>query len=157
MAEIFFEENSVPAFYIQNHAVLSLFSHGKTNGLVFDAGVDVSHVVPIYEAYSVKPAMANLDFGGADLTEWMKDLLTEINFYFSSIPERQIVKDIKIKKSYIALDYEEELSIYENGDSKDAQYELPDGQIINLGSQQIRCPEVFFKPQMIGKDCEGVH
>merc|ERR1711881_297063 len=37
------------------------------------------------------------------------------------------------------------------------QYELPDGNIITVGNERFRCPEVLFQPNMIGKEEEGVH
>lgn len=30
-------------------------------------------------------------------------------------------------------------------------FELPDGQVIQVGSQKFRCPEALFKPAAIGK------
>jgi len=36
-------------------------------------------------------------------------------------------------------------------------YELPDGQVITIGNERFRCPEVMFKPNFIGLEQEGVH
>ena len=36
-------------------------------------------------------------------------------------------------------------------------YELPDGNVITLGSQRFRCPEVLFQPSFVGKEASGVH
>merc|ERR1712226_62619 len=36
-------------------------------------------------------------------------------------------------------------------------YELPDGQVITVGNERFRCPEVLFKPALIGKESDGVH
>ena len=44
-----FETFNTPAFYANIQAVLSLYSAGRTTGIVLDAGDGVSHVVPIYE------------------------------------------------------------------------------------------------------------
>merc|ERR1711994_560145 len=34
---------------------------------------------------------------------------------------------------------------------------LPDGQVITVGAERFRCPEVLFKPSFIGKESDGVH
>lgn len=36
-------------------------------------------------------------------------------------------------------------------------YELPDGQVISVGSERFRCPEALFQPSLIGKEAQGVH
>jgi len=157
MMEIFFEEFSVPAFYVSIQAVLSLYSSGRTTGLVYDSGDGVTHVVPVYEAFSLKHAIARMDLAGRDLTHWMRDLLTEAGVTLSSTGELEIVRDIKEKKCYVALDFEEEMRAFDTSDEKNTEYELPDGTVISFGSQQIRCPEALFKPALLGKDIDGVH
>ena len=52
MTEIMFETFEVPAYYLAIQAVLSLYSSGRTTGLVLDAGDGVTHTVPIYEGYA---------------------------------------------------------------------------------------------------------
>merc|ERR1711988_990122 len=36
-------------------------------------------------------------------------------------------------------------------------YELPDGQVITIGSERFRCPEPLFNPGLIGKESPGIH
>merc|ERR1711970_900593 len=36
-------------------------------------------------------------------------------------------------------------------------YELPDGNVVTIGNERFRCPEVLFQPSFIGKEEEGVH
>jgi hypothetical protein len=43
------QEFRVPALYVAIQAVLSLYSSGRTTGIVLDIGDGVSHTVPIYE------------------------------------------------------------------------------------------------------------
>ena len=57
MTEVIFETFEVPAFYIANPAHLSLYSSGKTTGLVLDSGEGVTHTVPIYEGYALPHAI----------------------------------------------------------------------------------------------------
>merc|ERR1711927_81487 len=35
-------------------------------------------------------------------------------------------------------------------------YELPDGNVITIGNERFRCPEVLFQPSFIGKEAQGV-
>lgn len=47
---------------------------------------------------------------------------------------------------------------YQPGDNTNcSQYELPDGQVLLVGSQKFRCPEALFKPMSIGKEMPGFH
>jgi actin len=87
----------------------------------------------------------------------MVKLLSEVGQTFASSAEREIVRDIKEKLSYIALDYEAELQSYEKSAQNDKPYELPDGQVITVRDQRFRCPELLFRPSLIGKEYQGVH
>ncbi|MCL4155928.1 UNVERIFIED_CONTAM: hypothetical protein GTU68_007930 [Idotea baltica] len=72
-----FEKFDVPAFYLAIQAVLSLYSSGKTTGLVLDAGDGVTHTVPIYEGYALAHAIERNDLAGRDLTDYLRKLLNE--------------------------------------------------------------------------------
>merc|ERR1711907_358036 len=43
-----------------------------------------------------------------------------------------------------------------SGSEIDKEYELPDGQIITVGSARFRCPEALFQPNMIGMEFGGI-
>jgi len=152
MITIMHESFGVPASYISIQAVLSLYSSGRTTGCVLDSGDGVSHTVPIYEGYALPHAVSRLNLAGRDLTNWMMKLLTETGNSFTTSAEREIVRDIKEKTCYIALDYEQELAQF----NKKFNYELPDGKVIEVGSERIRCPEALFQPNLIGKEGDGV-
>ena len=95
MTEIMFETFDVPAFYLSIQAVLSLYSSGRTTGLVLDAGDGVTHTVPIYEGYALAHAIERNDLAGRDLTEYMRKVLNEIGLNFSSSAEAETIRDIK--------------------------------------------------------------
>jgi actin-related protein len=106
---IMFETFNVPAMYLQIQAVLSLYAAGHSTGVVLDTGDSVSTIVPICEGYATTDAINRLDIAGRHLTEHLIKILTERGYSFRSAAEREIVRDIKEKLCYVALDFEAEL------------------------------------------------
>nr|MDO8135799.1 actin family protein [Candidatus Njordarchaeum guaymaensis] len=152
MAEIMFETFNVPAMYVSMQAVLSLYASGRTTGLVVDSGDGVTHIVPIYEGFALTHAINRVDLGGRDITEYLRRLLRQRGYSLVSSAEREIVRDVKEKLCYVALEPEKEMKLAEKVAEMQKEYVLPDGEKVVIGAERFLAPEVFFNPGVIGME-----
>lgn len=157
MTEVMFDKFQVPAMYIAMRPVLSLFARGsQITGVVVESGENVSKSVPIYEGYVLPHAITSLNMAGRDLTNHLKKILTEDRGY--SLDKQaldEIVRDVKEKLAYVALDYNLELMV--SSRTLENNYTLPDGKLIAIGTERFQCPEALFDPSMVGMRVPGIH
>merc|ERR1712057_79601 len=154
MTQIMFETFNARRFYVAIQAVLSLYASGRTTGVVVDCGDGVSHTVPIYEGYSMPHAIQRINLAGRDLTEWMWKILMDSKITLTTSAEKETAKKMKEELCYVAEDFDEEMDAFQD---KTKKFEMPDGTSVEVHAQQIRCPELMFKPSLDGREMPGLH
>ncbi|VDB90027.1 unnamed protein product [Peniophora sp. CBMAI 1063] len=155
-AQIMFESLGAPAYYAANQAVLALYAaSARTTGVVFDAGYEVAHVVPVYEGLAITHATVGVDVGGRHVTDALCKGLAERGYEVASPDAREIVREVKEKLGYVALDFDEEVrtAVYHPG--RELSYELPDGKVLDVRHERFKAPEALFNPSLIGLSSPG--
>ncbi|CAI4063908.1 hypothetical protein SKDZ_08G1740 [Saccharomyces kudriavzevii ZP591] len=158
MAQVLFETFNLPALYISNPAVLSLYASGRTTGCVVDCGEGYCSTVPIYDGFALPASIMRMDIGGRDITEQLQFQLRKsagISMFSSS--ELEVVRMIKEKVCYLAKNIKKEEDRYLEGHHDlGSVFKLPDGKCIEIGNDRYRAPEILFSPQIIGSGYDGL-
>jgi Actin and related proteins len=143
--ELMFEEFTVKSYYSAIGATLGLFSAGKTIGIVVDSGEGGTHTVPVYEGYSCVHAINKLKFAGGEMTSYLRDLLDERGYSFTTPKEIDIVRDIKEKLCIVSEEPNQEIKNDESHySSGDIYFELPDGNSILIKGERYKAAEGTF-------------
>ena len=155
MTSIMFETFKVPYLYLAHRAPLSLLAVGHASGLYLHCGDSMSYCVPVYEGHTVPHALKFSFVGGRDVTDNMMRRLNERGFNYTTVADREMIREMKEKLCYVALDYEQEMNKATAASSSlEKSYELPDGQLVTVCSERFMCPEALFQPNLLGDDYE---
>jgi centractin len=152
-AEIFFEGLNAPALFCSLQAVLSLYASGRTTGCVLDSGDGVTHVIPVYEGFALPHAIQRMDIAGRHVTNHLQLLLRRSGHKFQTSSEMEVVRQIKETCCVVAFNPTEQ----ESQVQAKYPYTLPDGTVLDVGSEAFRAPEILFKPYLVGSEELGVH
>ncbi|XP_072043430.1 actin-6-like [Amphiura filiformis] len=157
--EMMFETFQVPSLYLAIQGVLSLYTSGRTTGLIVDSGDGVTQFVPIHEGNLVQNAvLIDTSLAGLDITEYLEKLLKDRGIHIdlgNGTAKEDILRDIKEKLCYVCTD---DFVTHSKLTKKEIEkaYRLPDGSTITLDRERTQCPESLFKPTLLGTDAFGM-
>jgi len=144
MCEIMFEKLKVKSLAIFNTAVLSLFSTGRTRGLVVESGEGLTQAVPVFEGYAIPHAIFKMEVAGQDVTSSVQHMMeSQQGSEFAG--DARVMQALKEKVCTVALDYHSTAKGPDTADEESKSFELPDGNIIRV-NHKIRtgAPELLF-------------
>lgn len=157
LCQAVFEQLNVRNFFLVKSGVLSAFSSGRQNALILDTGAQQTYSMPIYDGYCIQKSVIKQDIGGEYITQKLLNYIEQqmkiqihprfeldfgssyakkdikiVNFpnttpSFYDFWKMEIVREIK---ETVCKVNDKSSNITEVQDK--LQYELPDGQIVNL-------------------------
>jgi actin-related protein len=168
LAKLMFDVFAVPALCMANQAVLSLYSTGRTTGVVLELGEGMSYCVPVYEGFALRHAVLSIPIAGADVTKFLMRNLGERGVGFAD-SQADTVRDIKERLCRVKqnkFDYNvvpitasnaatavaqasssTHTSSTASSDLDETSYELPSGQMIRLDDHtRFNTLEILFSP-----------
>lgn len=121
-----------------------------------DSGDGVTHIVPVYEGYTMTKNVSRLDIAGRDITRQLIKLLFLRGYSFNRTSDFETVRQIKEKLCYVGYDLEAEKRLALETTVLMETFTLPDGRTINVGQEKFEAPEVLFKPYLVDKESVGM-
>ncbi|XP_032976821.1 actin [Rhinolophus ferrumequinum] len=156
VSQILFETFNVPALYLANQGVLSLYASGLISGTTIESGEGVTYFVPITDGCALHQSTMKMDMAGQDITLYLLQRLSERGHSFMGTGDREYIRDMKEKCCYVALDFDKE-KMEAQSPPPAQKYLLPDGREIDLGPERFFCPEVLFQADLMGRNSLGIH
>jgi len=156
MVECMFVKYGFLGCYISIQAVLVMYAQGLLTGVVVDSGDGVTHIVPVYEGFSLPHLTKRIDVAGRDVTRYLIRLLQLRGYAFNRTADFETVRQIKEKLCYVGYDLALEKRLALETTVLVEQYTLPDGRVIKVGAERFEAPEVMFQPRLIDVDQDGM-
>lgn len=149
LTKLFLDDFTFKGLSIINSSSLSLFSTGRTSGLVVDCGENKTMCVPIYEGFPLYHALNISNIGGSHISSEILKGIVEVYPDFNT-ENIEIIREIKEKMSYVPYIYDADYYLRSSKEdiiTKDKKlYKLPDETIIEIPKEKrISAVEILFK------------
>ena len=138
----------IPALFFASQPILSLYSTSKTSGTILESGEGVSQSCVIFEGYSLPLSYERYDYGGEDVTNYLKHLLIRKGYSFYNSADFRILNEIKENFCYCCLNNENS----QKTKKITVEYILPDGNSVILDNEKELAAEILFNPLLMGKE-----
>ena len=157
---VFIDELGFKAMAMINSSSLSLYSTGRTSGLVVQCGEMRTYTVPIFEGFPLYHALSKNKLGGKDLTDIYRRGIEEANLNVRS-EDIQTLRNIKERTSCVPYIYPCDYYLDENFQDiileETRLYKLPDDTIIDIPRKcRLLASEMLFNPKVVDREDLGL-
>ncbi|KAG8200144.1 hypothetical protein JTE90_018929 [Oedothorax gibbosus] len=164
IVKLLLEDVKVEAVSLTHQALLTLYAHKASTGIVVDIG-DRMDILPVVDGFIVDGGVTRLTYGGQRLIHHMKHALAQKHISLSNDIDSFVVQYISENLSYVAEDYNSEVQIASkypdmvkktialNTFAKDDKC----AQSATLDDARFKTPEGLFQPELWGLDSPGIH
>ena len=160
LAEMVFENYNAGELFILLEDLMTLYSTGRTTGLVVDSGGTTTTAVPVFEGQPDRSAARAVALGGRDVTEQLAASLPDnvaerIAGDSVSSPQEAQMRCVKVchglkeKFGQVAADAHT-LQRLCTGDADPVSFKLPDGTAMEVTDERYSSPEFLFTPGFQG-------
>jgi actin-related protein 2 len=126
MLQKMFEKYKFKGVYVAIQAILTLYAQGLLTGVVVDSGDGVTHIVPVYEGFSLPQLTQRINVAGRDVTRYLIKLLLLRGYAFNRTADFETVRMIKEKFCYVGYDLALENQLANDTTVLMAKYKLPE-------------------------------
>ena len=156
IAQILFEKFNVYHVHFEPQSIMALYSTSKTSGLVVNSGEISTEIVPIIEGYIISQGIYDFPIAGKELTKRFENTYKDI-FDINYVSNHYwMAQKIKEEFSEILPNSKEFEEIIKNKNINKKEYNLPDGNIVELGNEIYEIPECIFNPNIIDMQIDNL-
>lgn len=145
LVEIMLETFNVKSISIIPEPVAISIYNNKLNSIILQCGYSYIYLARIKNGLLDSSNIKTYDYGLQDVAEYFRRLI--------KIEKKQLDNDGIIS---ILLEYGKVSMDLESESFEEIEYTLPDGEIIKMGEELSIAPEILFRPNLIGKEEDGV-
>lgn len=156
MVEEMFEHFEFKQVQVAVQAVLTLYAQGLQTGVVVDSGDGVTHIIPVFDGYTMNNLTKRLDIAGRDVTRQLIRLLAMQGYQFHEQKDFELVRSIKERCCMVSCNLKQDIRLAQETTCMVETFTLPDGKEIKVRQERFEAPEILFNPSLIGKETAGL-
>lgn len=154
---VLFETFETPSAFLASTAGLTALHSGKPTAVIVECGAGYTQAVPVHECHVLPYAATSHEIRGEDLTRYLQQLLSDSQQARMVKLNALQVKEMKEQLCYVAYDIYAESNTAASSTTLEKVYELSEGQTVTIGEERFKCPEAYFQPSFMGKECSPIH